>query len=192
MLPRGLYDGRCTLSLCHKACGWGVCPGCLCCRCVAVRWSCCLMLPPPSLLRCSTVNKAQKAKRSVRHGTHNKVVKVRTKTHFYRPKTLRLARNPKVVRKSVRKNEAGLQRLDKYSIVRFPLTTESAMKKIEDNNTLVFIVNEKANKRQIKAAVRGMYEIECAKVNTLIRFVWLQCASGSMCVPDLYVCRAGG
>merc|ERR1719354_51153 len=33
-----------------------------------------------------------------------------------------------------------------------PLTTESAMKKIEDNNTLVFIVDIKANKPQIKMA----------------------------------------
>jgi large subunit ribosomal protein L23Ae len=32
---------------------------------------------------------------------------------------------------------------------RYPLTTESAMKKIEDNNTLVFIVDVRSNKRQI-------------------------------------------
>ena len=29
------------------------------------------------------------------------------------------------------------QRLDSFQIVKYPLTTESAMKKIEDNNTLV-------------------------------------------------------
>jgi len=42
------------------------------------------------------------------------------------------------------------------------------MKLIEDSNTLVFIVDIKANKRQIKAAVRELYSIECEKVNTLI------------------------
>ena len=52
---------------------------------------------------------------------------------------------------------------------RYPLTTESAMKKIEDNNTLVFIVDVLANKRQIKEAVKNMYDIQCQKVNTLIR-----------------------
>ncbi len=31
----------------------------------------------------------------------------------------------------------GLQKLDHYAVLKFPLTTESAMKKIEDNNTLV-------------------------------------------------------
>jgi len=43
------------------------------------------------------------------------------------------------------------------------------MKKIEDNNTLVFIVDVRATKKQIAAAVKGMYDIVCAKVNTLIR-----------------------
>ena len=38
-----------------------------------------------------------------------------------------------------------------------------------DNNTLVFIVDTRANKRQITDAVRRMYEIKTAKVNTLVR-----------------------
>ena len=60
-------------------------------------------------------------------------------------------------------------KLDKYRVIKFPLTTESAMKKIEDNNTLVFIVDTIANKRQIREAVKNMYEIQCEKINTLIR-----------------------
>jgi large subunit ribosomal protein L23Ae len=59
------------------------------------------------------------------------------------------------------------------------------MKKIEEDNTLVFIVNVKyglreaslaiahttcrANKPQIKAALKTMYDISCVKVNTLIK-----------------------
>jgi large subunit ribosomal protein L23Ae len=54
-------------------------------------------------------------------------------------------------------------------VLKYPLTTESAMKKIEDNNTLVFIVDVRASKKKIKEAVKGMYDIQCAKVNTLIR-----------------------
>lgn len=38
------------------------------------------------------------------------------------------------------------------------------MKKIEDHNTLVFLVDSKANKRQIKHAVAQLYEIKAAKV----------------------------
>ena len=62
-------------------------------------------------------------------------------------------------------------RLDAFSIVKFPLTTESAMKKIEDNNTLVFIVDKRANKPLVKQAVKKLYDIEVARVNTLIRYM---------------------
>lgn len=47
------------------------------------------------------------------------------------------------------------------------------MKKIEDNNTLVFIVDVRANKPQIKASVKKLYDIDVSKVNTLIRYVLL-------------------
>ena len=52
-----------------------------------------------------------------------------------------------------------------------PLNTESAMKKIEEHNTLVFLVDIKANKRQIKDAVNKLWGVQAAKVNTLHRLV---------------------
>ncbi|MCL4147654.1 UNVERIFIED_CONTAM: hypothetical protein GTU68_062756 [Idotea baltica] len=59
--------------------------------------------------------------------------------------------------------------MDQFSIIKYPLTTEAAMKKIEDNNTLVFIVETKASRNHVKYAVKKLYEIDVAKVNTLIR-----------------------
>jgi len=44
------------------------------------------------------------------------------------------------------------------------------MKKIEENNTLVFIVDVKANKRQIKDALKKLYDVDTVKINTLIRY----------------------
>jgi large subunit ribosomal protein L23Ae len=44
------------------------------------------------------------------------------------------------------------------------------MKKIEENNTLVFIVDIKANKRQIKEALKKLYDIDTVKINTLVRY----------------------
>ena len=46
------------------------------------------------------------------------------------------------------------------------------MKKIEENNTLVFICDVKANKRQIKGALKTLYDVDCVKINTLVRSVW--------------------
>jgi large subunit ribosomal protein L23Ae len=45
------------------------------------------------------------------------------------------------------------------------------MKKIEENNTLVFIVDVKANKRQIKLALKKLYDVDTVKINTLIRYL---------------------
>ena len=45
------------------------------------------------------------------------------------------------------------------------------MKKIEENNTLVFICDVKANKRQIKEALKKLYDVDCVKINTLVRYV---------------------
>jgi len=58
---------------------------------------------------------------------------------------------------------------DALSLIREPLTTEHAMKKIEDENTLVFIVSPMATKNKIKRAIKEQYDVEIAKVNTLIR-----------------------
>ncbi|XP_068942038.1 large ribosomal subunit protein uL23-like [Petaurus breviceps papuanus] len=109
-------------------------------------------------------SKALKAKKAVLKGVHSHKKKIRISPTFRRPKTLRLRRQPKYPQKSA----PPRNKLDHYAIIKFPLTTESAMKKIEDNNTLVFIVDVKANKHQIKQAVKKLYDIDVAKFNTLI------------------------
>ncbi|CAD6187241.1 unnamed protein product [Caenorhabditis auriculariae] len=111
------------------------------------------------------VAKAVDAKKKVVKGAKTtRTKKVRTSVHFRRPKTLKTARAPRFPRKSV----PDRCKLDAFSIVKHPLTTESAMKKIEDNNTLVFIVDVRANKHQIKQAVKKLYNVTVQKVNTLI------------------------
>ncbi|CAJ0758033.1 6357_t:CDS:2 [Entrophospora sp. SA101] len=114
----------------------------------------------------ATATSALAAKKAATKGVNGKIVKkIRTSTTFHRPKTLRLSRDPKYPRKSV----PHVTRLDKFKILKNPLNTESAMKKIEDTNTLVFIVDTRANKRQIKDAVKEMYDVDAQKINTLIR-----------------------
>ena len=88
-----------------------------------------------------------------------------TKVHFFKPQTLKLHRNPKVPK--IAPSASGPKEFD---VIKFPLTTESAIQKIEENNTLVFIVKLTANKNQIKQAVKALYDIKADKVNTLIRY----------------------
>ncbi|EEQ37405.1 conserved hypothetical protein [Clavispora lusitaniae ATCC 42720] len=110
--------------------------------------------------------KAAAAKKSALKGTNSKkAVKVRTSTTFRLPKTLKLARSPRYARKSV----PHYNRLDAYKIIESPIASETAIKKVEDGNTLVLQVSIKANKHQIKAAVKELYEVDVENVNTLIR-----------------------
>lgn len=110
--------------------------------------------------------KAAKAVKSGASSLKKKVKKIRTSVTFHRPRTLKKERNPKYPRISA----PPRNKLDQYQILKYPLTTESAMKKIEDNNTLVFIVDLRADKKKIKDAVKKMYDIQAKKVNTLIRY----------------------
>ncbi|ODQ51953.1 60S ribosomal protein L25-B [Saitoella complicata NRRL Y-17804] len=109
---------------------------------------------------------ATQAQKAALKGTNGKIQKkIRTTATFHRPSTLKLARTPKYPRKSV----PHAPRLDEFKVIVNPLNTESAMKKIEENNTLVFICDIKANKYQIKAAIKKLYDVEALKINTLIR-----------------------
>merc|ERR1711903_16597 len=90
--------------------------------------------------------KAQAAAKAITKGVKTVAKKIRTNIRFHKPTTLALPREPK-----------------------YPLTTESAMKKIEENNTLVFIIDVRASKVQIKEAIKKMYDIDTQKIDTLIR-----------------------
>jgi large subunit ribosomal protein L23Ae len=110
------------------------------------------------------LGKAAAVAKQLTKGVSKKGTRIHTKVHFYRGKTVDLPKAPKYKVKSTPKKNS----LDKYSIIKYPLTTESSMKLIEDSNTLVFIVDIKSNKRQIKNAVKELYQIEAERVNTLI------------------------
>merc|ERR1719424_1719025 len=110
--------------------------------------------------------KAKGVAKAITKGVKTVQKKIRTNIRFHLPKTLAKAREGKYPRKY----RASPNRLDRYAILKYLLTTESAMKKIEENNTLVFIVDVKASKVQIKEAIKRMYEpIDVSKINTLVR-----------------------
>merc|ERR1719399_548888 len=109
--------------------------------------------------------KAEKVAKGVKGSVSRKAKKVRTNVHFFLPKTLKKPRAPKAPKRSV----SRIPKMDKYRIIKCPLTTESAMKKIEEINTLVFLVDKQANKRQIREAVQAMYDVQSQRINTPIR-----------------------
>jgi large subunit ribosomal protein L23 len=53
-------------------------------------------------------------------------------------------------------------------VISYPLMTESASVMVERDNKLIFIVNLKAGKADVRRAVEELYEVKVGKVNLLI------------------------
>jgi large subunit ribosomal protein L23 len=52
-------------------------------------------------------------------------------------------------------------------VIFYPLMTESASLMVERDNKLIFIVNKKAGKADVKRAVEELYEVKVTKVTVL-------------------------
>jgi len=58
--------------------------------------------------------------------------------------------------------------LEPYETILYPVMTEVASRILETENKLVFVVNIKATKRDIRRAVEELYEVVVDKVNVAI------------------------
>lgn len=57
--------------------------------------------------------------------------------------------------------------MEPYQIIKRPLITEKGIRLNDEDNTVVFQVDRRANKLQIKHAVETLFQVEVLKVNTL-------------------------
>ena len=58
--------------------------------------------------------------------------------------------------------------MDSHEVIFYPLMTESASLMVEKDNKLIFIVNLKAGKSDVKRAVEQLYEVKVNRVTMLI------------------------
>lgn len=58
--------------------------------------------------------------------------------------------------------------MDAHEVILYPMMTEAASIMVERENKLVFIVNRRARKPDVKRAVEELYEVKVEKVNLLI------------------------
>ncbi len=57
---------------------------------------------------------------------------------------------------------------DPYGVVKHPVSTEKALRLMESENKLTFIVDLRATKPEIKQAMESLFKVKVAKVRTLI------------------------
>jgi len=53
-------------------------------------------------------------------------------------------------------------------IIKYPLATEKTIRMMESENTLIFVVDIKATKAEIKKEIETLYNVKVASVNTAI------------------------
>lgn len=58
--------------------------------------------------------------------------------------------------------------MDPYDVILYPMMTEVASRILEAENKLVFAVNLKASKEDVRRAVEELYEVKVAKVTTMV------------------------
>lgn len=58
-------------------------------------------------------------------------------------------------------------RIESELVVIYPMMSEDTVKLIESENKITFIVNDKANKHDVKRAVEELYEVRVSRVSTL-------------------------
>ncbi len=58
--------------------------------------------------------------------------------------------------------------MDAYNIIKYPLSTEKSIRLMEAENKLIFVVQNKATKKDIKKAIEDMFKVEVENVNTFV------------------------
>ena len=111
--------------------------------------------------------RAQKFAKLVKSG-RNKTVKYRafkSSPQFKRlnRSLLKKSRSPAYLRKSI----VAEPTLDRYNILQAPCTSERFYKKMEKENTIIFYVDPRATKTQIKRAFYESFNAKAERVNTL-------------------------
>ncbi len=54
------------------------------------------------------------------------------------------------------------------NIIKYPLSTEKSIRLMESENKLIFIVELKANRQEVKKAIEKMFKVKVDKVNVMI------------------------
>ncbi len=58
--------------------------------------------------------------------------------------------------------------MDIHKIIKFPLSTEKSIRLMESENKLIFVVDIKAKKQEIKQAIEKMFDVKVIKVTSFI------------------------
>jgi len=59
-------------------------------------------------------------------------------------------------------------KMDPYEIIKYPVSSEKSIRLMELENKLIFAVDRKAKKQEIKKAIEELFKVKVVKVNIFI------------------------
>lgn len=60
------------------------------------------------------------------------------------------------------------KKLDLYQVIKNPLSTEKSMRLMESENKLIFVVDKRATKKDIKEAIEKIFKAKVIKIETFV------------------------
>lgn len=57
--------------------------------------------------------------------------------------------------------------MEPHAVIKYPVSTEKSIRLMESENKLLFVVDNKATKADIKKAFESIFKVKVAKVNTV-------------------------
>lgn len=58
--------------------------------------------------------------------------------------------------------------MELHKVIKYPLSTEKSIRLMESENKLIFVVDRKAKKEDIKKAVEEVFKAKVVRVNTFV------------------------
>ncbi len=58
--------------------------------------------------------------------------------------------------------------MEPYKTIKFPLSTEKSIKLMEAENKLIFSIDNKATKKEVREAIENMFKVKVESVNTFV------------------------
>lgn len=80
---------------------------------------------------------------------------------------MKKGQKPKVGYKKIDRNVYP-EKFDPYNVIKYPLNTEKSIRLMESENKMLFVVDRKASKADIKKAIELLFKAKVVSVNTMI------------------------
>jgi len=61
-------------------------------------------------------------------------------------------------------------KMETIAVIKYPLSTEKSIKLVDSENTVVFVVDNRSKKEDIRKAISEIYKLDALSIRTMVDF----------------------